>query len=129
MSIRFKTVSLVILLTGVFLGDDVLIYLLLKNMFEWKVNPFILAMGATIVLGLNLSLAILIFNIMRKRPTTGQQGMIGEVGVVLKKVNRQAKIKIHGEIWTARCDKPLKAGEKVMVERVEGLTLVVKKLA
>ncbi|MFQ5825063.1 MAG: NfeD family protein [bacterium] len=123
-----KKLLLIFILTGVFLLDDVLIYLLLKNIYNWKVNPLIFGFGATIVIGLNLSLALLVFKIMRKKPTTGQRGMIGKVGVVIRRINREAQVEIHGEIWKAECDTPIQVGDKVLVEKVEGLTLIVKRV-
>ncbi len=122
-----KKAGLIIILTIVFIFDDVLIYFLLENVYDWTVNPLYFGLGATIVLGLNLSLALLVFKIMRKKPTTGQKGMIGKTGVVLQKISREGKVRIQGEIWNAESQEQIRAGEKVIVEKVEGLTLHVKR--
>ncbi|MFQ6113641.1 MAG: NfeD family protein [bacterium] len=127
MSVNAIKVALIVLLTGVFLLDDVLIYLLLKNLFDLKIKPLPFGIGATIVLGLNFFLALVVFNIMQKKPTTGQQGMIGKTGFVIKRINGEGKVEIYGEIWKAECEEPLKVGEKIIVEKVEGLKLIVKK--
>lgn len=127
MIILSKKLIIIILLTAFFIFDDVLIYLLLKNVLDWKVKPLLFGLGATLVIGLNISLAVLVFNIMRKKPTTGQQGMIGKMGVVLKKINGEGQVQIHGEIWKAESDESIKVGDKVVVEKVEGLSLYVKK--
>jgi len=65
-----------------------------------------------------------------KRPVTGMEGMIGEVGVVRKDLNPTGKILIHGEIWNAFIQPPeevVKKGEKVEVVDIRGMELQVKK--
>ena len=122
-----KKIVFILLLTFVFIFDDVLVYFLFKNIYNWKINPLLFGIGVTIVTGLNVSLAVLVFRIMRKKPTTGQQGMIGKVGVVLKMVKGEGQVQVSGEIWNAESAEQIKVGEKVVVEKVEGLKLFVKK--
>jgi membrane-bound serine protease (ClpP class) len=59
----------------------------------------------------------------RKKVTTGIQGLVGETGVVIEPVRPEGKISVHGEIWKAVASTPLKKGERVKVEAVDGLTL------
>ncbi len=107
--------------------DDILIYLLFKNIYDWKVNLIYFGLGATIVLALNLGLAFAVFKIMRKRPTTGQQGMFGKKGVVLKTKKGEYRVCVQGEIWKSESPDKLKVGDKVVVDSVDGLSLIVKK--
>jgi len=65
-----------------------------------------------------------------KKPVTGPEGMVGEVGVAKSSLNPNGKVQIHGEIWNAAIqsgEEMVKKGEKVEVIRVEGMTLTVKK--
>ncbi|NQS88976.1 nodulation protein NfeD, partial [Patescibacteria group bacterium] len=65
-----------------------------------------------------------------KRPVTGMEGMIGEIGVVRRDLNPTGKVLIHGEIWNAFIRSPeevVKKGEKVEVVGIRGMELQVKK--
>jgi len=35
-------------------------------------------------------------------------------------------VHVHGELWDARCDRPVRKGEPVIVKRLDGMTLVVE---
>ncbi len=67
---------------------------------------------------------------LRLRPSTGKEGMIGEEGEVIEDFDGkgEGRVMVHGEIWWAKSDRPLKKGEKVVVVDVRGLKLKVEKL-
>ena len=52
---------------------------------------------------------------------------MGETGTAYTDINKQGKISIHGEIWDAYAAEPIKKNEPVIVEKVRGLKLKVKK--
>jgi membrane-bound serine protease (ClpP class) len=63
-----------------------------------------------------------------KRPVTGIEGLIGELGIVARDLDPQGQVRVHGEIWSARsAGETIPAGERVVVERVEGLLLTVRR--
>lgn len=62
----------------------------------------------------------------RYRITTGAEGMIGEAAEVIARCDPLGRVRIHGEIWNARCTGGAEAGDKVVVAAVDGLTLVVE---
>lgn len=57
------------------------------------------------------------------KTTTGQEGLVGEVGVVRSRLAPRGQIFLHGELWNAESDVPVEAGESVRVAQIEGLTL------
>lgn len=57
----------------------------------------------------------------RRRPHTGSEGMIGEVGVAIDGLQPRGIIKLHGEIWNAVSSVHVAAGGRVRVVRVRGL--------
>ncbi|MGB5872425.1 MAG: NfeD family protein, partial [Bacteroidota bacterium] len=64
----------------------------------------------------------------RKRPTTGLEGIIGEVGEVMSTLNPDGQVRVRGEIWSAICTGgKLKKGTRVVVVRVDGLHVTVEK--
>jgi membrane-bound serine protease (ClpP class) len=62
---------------------------------------------------------------MRRAPQTGQEGMIGAIGIAKTALRPNGKLAIHGELWDAVSDTPVEPGTSARVLRVEGLTLYV----
>jgi membrane-bound serine protease (ClpP class) len=84
------------------------------------------ALGVSIPLGLiTVMLMGLAVKAHRNKVVTGQQGMIGEIGVTKTPLSPDGKIFIHGELWNAVASEPVAVGEQVVVDRVNGLTLEV----
>ncbi len=58
---------------------------------------------------------------------TGREGMVGEIGVARSDLAPFGKVFLHGELWDARSEAPVQAGERVVVTAVEGMMVRVKK--
>jgi len=67
-----------------------------------------------------------VFNAHKSQVTTGTEGIIGETGTALNNFAKKGKISIHGEIWHAESDSPVKEGDTLIVEEVLGMVLKVK---
>ena len=61
------------------------------------------------------------------KPTTGKEGLVGEVGTASTPIAPEGKVSIHGEFWNAVSDQPIEIGEKVQVIGTIDLRLKVKK--
>ena len=61
-----------------------------------------------------------------RKVVTGEQGMIGALGVAQTDLAPAGKIWIHGELWEARAAERISQGTRVRVREMEGLTLVVE---
>jgi len=64
----------------------------------------------------------------RNKVVTGQQGLVGETGVVRTVLSPHGKVFVHGELWDAISSSPLPVGQMVVVRAVDGLTLQVDPL-
>jgi membrane-bound serine protease (ClpP class) len=62
------------------------------------------------------------------KPTTGSEGLTGEVGTAATPLAPEGKVSIHGEFWNAASDQPVEKGERVKVVEVLNLKLKVKKI-
>lgn len=60
-----------------------------------------------------------------RKPMTGVQGLIGEVGTALTDLEQTGKVAVRGEYWNARADGRIPKGERVRVLRVENMLLFV----
>jgi membrane-bound serine protease (ClpP class) len=89
---------------------------------------------STIILVVGTTAAVFIFIIgaavgsLKRQPVSGQEGMIGETGTVMERIDPAGTVFVHGTLWKARSASPIEAGETVRVVRVEGLKLTVDKV-
>ncbi len=65
----------------------------------------------------------------RNKIVTGKQGLLGEIGTAETPLAPKGKVLIHGEIWDATASGDVAAGERVIVNAVDGLTLRVDRVA
>jgi membrane-bound serine protease (ClpP class) len=64
-----------------------------------------------------------------RKPTTGTEGIIGEIGETICDLEPEGQVRIHGELWNAESiDGPVSKGTKVKVTRVSNLKLMVRKI-
>ncbi len=59
----------------------------------------------------------------RNKIVTGQQGLVGEIGVAETPLVPSGKVFVHGEIWDAVSTANIPVGDRVVVTQVDGLTL------
>jgi membrane-bound serine protease (ClpP class) len=85
------------------------------------------------VLSVVLPLAVITIILMRfawkatrSKSVTGEEGLVGSIGVTRTDLNPNGKVLIHGELWDARAEDHLPPGSRVRVRNVEGLTLLVE---
>jgi len=84
------------------------------------------ALAVSIPIGLITAfLMTLALKARRNKVVTGEQGLIGEVGVAQTPLSPQGKVFVHGETWDAVSSMNIAAGERVIVRRVDGLQLEV----
>lgn len=93
--------------------------------------PLLIAAVATNAL-LLFGLVSMIMRVRRRKVVTGAEQMIGLEGEVLDwqagEQGGRGRIRVHGEIWSARANQPLGAGTRVRVDRRDGLTLHVGRI-
>jgi membrane-bound ClpP family serine protease len=71
-------------------------------------------------------------SVARRRTRTGAEGLLGQVGEVRHELEPVGQVFVDGALWRARpCvteeEEHLRAGDPVVVERVQGLTLSVRR--
>jgi membrane-bound serine protease (ClpP class) len=63
---------------------------------------------------------------MHRPVVTGVQGMIGDNAEVIQDFAGTGRVRYRGELWNARSDTELRAGQMARIVKVEGLTLWVE---
>jgi len=86
--------------------------------------PVVLTIAGTFALFVTFAVTKIV-QARRRRPVTGQEELVGQVGVVRKTLDPAGLVFVHGELWQARSeDEPIEAGTPVIVAGIgEGLIL------
>jgi membrane-bound ClpP family serine protease len=64
----------------------------------------------------------------RKKPVTEPEALEGRIAEVIEWRQREGQVFVNGEYWKAISEKPLARGDRVVIRKVEGLTLTVETL-
>ena len=84
----------------------------------------------TVAIGLAILLGIVVYLITRaqtRKVSTGTEGLAGLIGEARSDISPIGTVYVNGELWKARSAAPIIQGDEVIVERVEGILLVVKR--
>ena len=100
-----------------------------------KASTFETLRVAIIVTGVLLALFFLfgmaaVVKAYRRKPETGKEELIGEIGRVVEDLSPEGLVKVRGELWRAisKDGSTIKVGERVKVLDVKGLTLIVERV-
>ena len=86
------------------------------------------------VVGVTAALSIFVLSkgltIQRRQPVTGRTSLIGRIGTARVDLEPEGTVFLNGEYWTARAvDGPIPKGAQIRVERVDGRTLIVRRVS
>ena len=111
------------------ISDELLIgCFLIFLLYHFGVDIWVFGLVIVILAALIIFIAY-IFLPHLKKPVTGVEGMIGMTGVAMETLNPEGMVRIKGELWSAESTgNMVDRGEKIVVEKVNGLSLIVKKL-
>ncbi len=84
--------------------------------------PVVAVTSGLLILAVSLAIKA-----QRRKPTTGKEGLLGEIGVAKSTIDPQGKVFIHGEYWDATSDEPIPQGTRVKVIEVNHSVIKVKK--
>ena len=93
---------------------------------DMRVSWGVLLPTVAVVSGFFILVAGMVFKAQVTRPKTGREGLVGELGEVKEEIAGKGKVMVHGELWKARSDRPIKKGSKVRVVKVDGLVVTVE---
>jgi membrane-bound serine protease (ClpP class) len=115
------------------LGGIISLFLGSLMLFEGTAPEMRLSWGVLIptvvmVSGFFVAVAGLVFRSQISQPKTGDEGLIGEIGVARSRLEPEGKVFVHGELWNASASETIDEGSKVRVVAVDRLTLRVEEL-
>ncbi len=102
--------------------------ILFNQPYEFLKVSLRLIIPTAIVLGLIFSFLVTRVILAHRRKTTvGSEALVGKVAIAKTNIAPKGKVFIHGELWDASSQEKIRKGEEVVVEKVDGLKLTVKK--
>lgn len=86
-----------------------------------------LVVAVATVAGVLLAATVLLAVRQRKRPiVSGREEMIGATAEALEAFSENGSVRAHGEIWSARADRPVAQGQSLRITNIDGLILEVE---
>jgi membrane-bound serine protease (ClpP class) len=84
--------------------------------------------GTMGLIGALLLLAIVSFAVRaRRRPVvSGAEGLLREHAEAVESFERQGFVRVHGEVWAAVTQRPVREGQRLRIRKVDGLRLEVE---
>jgi len=115
-----------------------LVCMILGSLMLFDTSAPSMRVSLSVILSFSLTTAALTIFLVRlvllshkRKSMSGQEGLIGEEGYAYSemKLNEEGKVFVHGEIWNAVADETIQKEEKIIVVKVDGITLQVKRRA
>ena len=78
------------------------------------------------IAGITIFLMTIAIKARRNKIVTGQEALIGEIGVVEAPLTPAGKVFLHGELWDAVAPTTIETGRNVVVRKVQDLKLYVE---
>jgi len=69
---------------------------------DMRVSLGVVLPTAVVLAGVTAFLLNRVVQVHRRRPLTGEQGLIGEIGTAMSDLDPTGKVRVHGEYWDAR---------------------------
>ena len=92
-----------------------------------QISRALIAATVTVSASFFLFAVSMVVRTQRRPAVSGQEGMIGEVGTVVKAIDGRGTVFVHGEYWQARADEAIPVDSEIEVIGVShGLELKVK---
>lgn len=99
--------------------------LLLFDTHDIRVSLPMIGGTAAISAGFFLWLIGRLIRLRRRGAVTGREAILGAQGVVTEDFTGHGHIHLHGELWQANCNLPLRRDQRVRVVAIDGLELTV----
>ncbi|HVN86208.1 MAG TPA: nodulation protein NfeD [Candidatus Binatia bacterium] len=86
--------------------------------------------AAAATLGIfTLLVGLLVVRSQRRKPSLGSEGLVGQLAEVRERLAPSGKVFVHGEYWNAVAEEPVDVGQQVRIVKVDGLKVVVRRVA
>jgi membrane-bound serine protease (ClpP class) len=102
------------------------VFIFPRTLGEGGVNPF-LALGMSLLVGGFLWLAARkTVEAQRIKPAHNLDNLVGQTGEAKTRIQNEGTVQVAGELWSARSDTPIAAGNTIRVVKRDGFVLIVE---
>jgi membrane-bound serine protease (ClpP class) len=107
------------------------LFLIDSTQTDLEVNRGMIAGAAIAMSAIILGLGWIVLRERHRPPTTGREGLVGEVGEVREAIapGKPGRVFVHGEHWRAVSNETLEVGARARVVAVRGLEIEVRREA
>jgi len=91
------------------------------------VNPTVAIVASGLVAGFLWLAVRKSLEASHAKPSHNLEELVGQIGEAKTKVHDDGSVQIAGELWSARSEKPIAAGNSIRVVKREGFVLIVEK--
>ena len=91
------------------------------------VNPLVAVVASGLVAGFLWVAVRKSLEAAAARPSHDLEGLVGQIGEARTKVFEDGSVQVAGELWSARSESPIAAGNLIRVVKREGFVLIVEK--
>lgn len=116
----FLLLSILLLIAGS-------IFIFPRTAEQGGVNPLVALLASALVAGFLWIAARKSVEAAHARPTHDLNGLVGQIGEAKTRIYDQGSVQVAGELWSARSEKPIAAGNSIRVVQRDGFILVVEK--
>jgi len=94
---------------------------------QTAVNPLVAILASGLVAGFLWVAVRKSLEAARARPSHDLEELVGQIGEARTKVFEDGSVQVAGELWSARSESPIAAGNLIRVVKREGFVLIVEK--
>ena len=102
-------------------------------LMDTEIPAFQISMG--LIFGISTVTGLLMVFVIRaavkhwkRGPVSGIEALVGQEATVAEDFDTKGRVFTSGEYWNAECAEPLRKDDKVIVQKIDGLTLTVQKV-
>jgi len=94
----------------------------------YHINWWLIVIVIIVLAGFVALAATRVVKTYKRQATTGREDLIGKTALVKEKLDPEGVVLFQGELWTSQSiSGKIEAGEEVVISKVDGLKLIVKK--
>lgn len=92
-----------------------------------KISLYVILPTALLTAGFFVLVIGMAWRAHQKKPVTGIEALIGMEGIAKTEIHPRGTVFLQGELWEAISEEPIKEGETIVVQGLDGLKLLVKR--
>jgi membrane-bound serine protease (ClpP class) len=117
----FLALSILLLVAGS-------VFIFPRTAEQGVVSPVVAVIGSALVAGFLWIAVRKSIEAAHVRPSHDLDGLVGQIGEAKTKVEEDGSVLVAGELWSARSDTPIAAGNPIRVLKRDGFILIVEKV-